>query len=135
MHKASAKKLINIAVTLESLPVIMDTFAQGHLPWAKVVHLVDFATPETDAELAEEAQYLSVRELETRASVAKLDPNKHEDAHQYRKLTFFTRGERWYLNGNLPLDLGAIVQGGIEQVADQEGLDAQTGEYRPLLVR
>jgi len=62
----TARQRVRVARALEHLPAIADAMEEGLLHWDKVRWLARFATPEEDAELAEEAigmSYAQVREM------------------------------------------------------------------------
>lgn len=63
----TAAQLVTVAERLEELPAIAGSFGEGRLSWDKTRALVRFATPETDADLAEEAQGLTASLVQTAA--------------------------------------------------------------------
>ena len=67
----SARELLEVGHGLELLPRISEAYEAGLLSWDQVVALVRFATPETDAELAESARSASVAQLQAAARRAR----------------------------------------------------------------
>ena len=118
----SARELLEVGHGLELLPRISEAYEAGLLSWDQVVALVRFATPETDAELAESARSASVAQLQAAARRARAQSaRQEEDNHRRRSLRWrWNHDESWLaLSGRLPADQGAVVVTALERLSSQ----------------
>lgn len=119
-----ARDLVLVAECVTDLPHLSERFASGQLSWNRLVLLCRFVTPETDALYANEGPSMSIaqlRELARRAEV--VTANDAVAAHDARSLSFRPSrcGRLLRLAGDLPIDMGAVVQAAVERVGDAQG--------------
>ena len=118
-----AAELVRVARALRALPAIAAVFAEGGLSWDQLVQLVRFATPESDAELAERAPGLSVGQLERMARIARANERKdreHSDPGTRRFLSIRPSKDRGWARGSflLPADQAAVCETALGRLAD-----------------
>jgi hypothetical protein len=145
VSRHTAADFVRIARALVSLPRLAETLAAGRLSFDQLRQVTRYATPETDAALAESAPPLSVAAL-ARAACAALSAAEREaelaedeaDAHAKRGLFFRpTRGGRrlrfW---GSLPAAEGELFRKAIDRIVDTSDSAAPDGEpFVPLASR
>ncbi|MGH2759342.1 MAG: DUF222 domain-containing protein [Actinomycetota bacterium] len=122
LGRDTASEWVRVSHAFETLPKIAETYEQGMLSWDQVRAVTEFATPETDAHLADEARRFSAAHLRRMARRFKPVPVEEEnDAHRDRALRMrWDLGARVLrLHGQLPAAEGAIVVKAIERVASQ----------------
>ncbi|HLF99091.1 MAG TPA: DUF222 domain-containing protein [Acidimicrobiia bacterium] len=100
MSPYAAREQARVAQALRSLPSIAGAHADGRLSFDQVRALTRYATPETDTDLAREAEGLSLRTLEFRARrTRKTSKAAARDLEDSRWLTMFWRGDRLVVRG------------------------------------
>lgn len=114
-----ASRLINAGHALVQLPLISAHLEKGSLSLDKVIELTRFATPETERRLVRWARRVTPAGIRDRAD--KLAAKKVEEVKgpiEARTLTWWGIDEdRWYLEGVLPADQGAVVVAAIDRLA------------------
>ncbi len=128
LGRETASEWVRVSHAFEQLPKIAETYEQGMLSWDQVRAVTEFATPETDAHLADEARRFSAAHLRRMARRFKpVGVDGENDAHRNRSFRM-----RWDLaarvlrvSGALPAVEGAIVEKAIDRVA------AQLAQSRP----
>lgn len=114
-----ASRMIAAGHALERLPVISAHLERGSLSLDKVIELTRFATPETEPKLVKWARRVTPSGIRDRAD--KLAAKKMDEVKgpiEARTLSWSGIDEdRWYLEGVLPADQGAIVVAAIDRLA------------------
>lgn len=115
----TAHQDVRLAHALETLPAISKTYEQGLLSRDQVLAVTEFATPETDEHLAEEARRFSAGHLRRMAQRFKPVPAAvEEEAHTKRefRMRWDLRNKMLTLSGRLPAAEGAVVEKAIERI-------------------
>lgn len=131
LPRSQARRLLEVAHALETLPSIATAFEKGLLSWGQIVPLVQIATPETDEGLAERAQGMDATQLEAAARRLRRVPRRQVDeVHDRRFVDWqWNHDGTWLrLRGRLPADQGAVVVTALERVAD--GVPRESGDRR-----
>src|SRR5437868_6699472 len=85
----TAREWVRVARSLEELPRLAATFAEGGLSFDQLVPVTRLASPETAAAMADQAPRLSAAQLETAARRARPVPvAEANEAHRRRYLRF-----------------------------------------------
>ncbi len=119
LGRDTAAEWVRVAYAFENLPAIADTYTQGLLSWDQARAVTEFATPQTDKHLAEEARRFSAGHLRRMARRFKPVPAVvEEEAHNNRELRmrWDLRTKMLTLSGRLPAAEGAIVEKAIERI-------------------
>lgn len=121
----TAAQLVSVGESLENLPNIAEAFGEGRLSWDKVRSLTRFATPDTEAALADQAQELSASQVHTLAR--RLRVPDAEKARKNRSLRKWWDQDRQYLNlhGRIPGAEGAVVEKALDRVASRVPQNAE----------
>jgi len=131
--RETATESVRVASAFEELPKLGDTYEEGRLSWDQVRAVTEFATPETDAHLAEEAPRFSAAHLRRMARRFKPVPASDENqAHRDRAFRM-----RWDLDarvlrmsGQLPAAEGSVVMKAIDRVAAELAQSRSYESYR-----
>jgi hypothetical protein len=107
---ATAREWVTAAAKLEKLPEIGHALSQGKLSFDQVKPLVELATPETDASLAERATHWSARQLRDLAAEARNQSDSQAAGNYTRRFLRFDDRRRAF-SGVLPADQYATVKG------------------------
>src|SRR4051812_32979377 len=129
---ATAKHVTETALALRHLPALDEAMSIGDLTLDQTRAAVQFATPETDAEIARIAVGMAPREI-ARAARTISPPSVADDAALYRRRSLslsWDEGHReLILHGRLPLEQGLAVEQAIRNAAKtQQADDKKTGE-------
>ena len=126
-----ARRWIDAARALESLPAVSEALDSGELHLDKVVELTRFATPETESRLLVWAGGVSCGAIRRKADVAiRRTVEDVEGIERSRSLTWWTfdDGRRFGIEGELPPAQGAVVARTLDDLAstvpvmpDEEG--------------
>lgn len=136
LSRRLAYELARVAEALRSLPRIAEAFAQGHFSWDQLRALTRYATPETDATLAEEARGLSLAGIEGRARRARRrSAEEAQAAFEERSLRMYWRGERLHLSGDLVGDRAAVVEKTLLRTLDRQARPPQGEPFDPFDAR
>jgi hypothetical protein len=122
ISKWAARRWINAAHVLPTLPLICEALDTGTLSLDKVVELCRFATPETEEKLITWARRVTVTGVRRRADLANRTPLEEVvDADRSRYLTYwwFDDGRRLGIEGAMPADTGAVVAKALDRLADR----------------
>ena len=121
---------------LDRLPNIAARFEEGRLSWDKTRALVRVATPDTDGELAAEAEALSASQTQTLARRTRA-AREAADEHARRYLRLRWDPERSWLrvHGRIPASQGVAVEKAITRLADHSGPDPTTNMFEEWDVR
>ena len=120
------------ARALEELPAVAAAYEEGELSGDQVAAIAQVATPETDSAWVEEAQRLSVPQLQAAARRGRPVPEGDAAAaHKARELTWWADEEHHcvHLRGRLPAAEGTVVVSALEAAAARYGPDPATGVY------
>ena len=115
-----ARRWVNCAYKLESLPVIEQAFVEGAISADKLVELTRFATPDTEKELLEWALDRSTAAVRDRADeelrIGEIDVKR---AERYRSLdwTWSEDRTRLFLEGSFPAVEGTKITKAIDRLA------------------
>ncbi|MGH9104129.1 MAG: DUF222 domain-containing protein [Acidimicrobiales bacterium] len=116
---SSASQLVRAATAVQALPEIRSAFGEGRLSFDQLRPALSLATPETDAEWAQEAPGMSAASLEAMARRARQRSAKDEaDEHRRRYLSLRDRGDHYRLSGRLTAADGAVVAKALGRLAD-----------------
>jgi hypothetical protein len=122
---ASARSLVRVAERLFDLPHLSDALSAGRISFDKVRAVAGVATPESDAELAEAATELSVRDLAELVRSARrpraADTRSEQEARSLR-----CNDALRTVNAQLPQDAYVEVRNALEARAKQLGSDGET---------
>lgn len=116
-----ARELARVADACRSLPAIFEAFAAGRISWDQLSTATRYATPATDAALAESLPGMSLRSIEARArrerrkSAADARREQEDDS-----LTMWRRGDRLRLRGDLGADLAATVEAALLRILERQ---------------
>jgi Domain of unknown function (DUF222)/HNH endonuclease len=89
LSPASARSFDHVGEQLEDLPNLTAGLSSGELTFDKVRAIADVATPASDRDLAEQAQGLTVRQLQDVARIERGAPRSRAEAdHEARSLRF-----------------------------------------------
>lgn len=130
----TASRMTETAEGLTDLPAIAERLGEGRLSFDQTRELVRFATASSDEALADEAQRLSVRELQHMARrAATVGAEDETDAHQQRRIRWWWdgSGRLLHLDGLLPGADGVVVARALERLAENVPNDPATGHPDP----
>ncbi len=135
MTSFTGRSLAKITQALPELPNIRRAFEQGRLSWDQLRAVVAFATPETDAELAESAPEMKPSEI--RATARQVDEQEVAEVRKTRYLTYQFRDDRpvFEMNVILPDEEGAAFITALTRKAGQADLDPEHGSVLEFGVR
>jgi hypothetical protein len=127
----SALRLTRTSSALRNLPALDEAMSSGALTLDQVAAAAEFATPETDAELARVALGKAPSAIAL-ASRTLAPPTVEDDKALYERRALsmtWTRGRRELVfRGRLPLDQGAVFEDAIWSIAKAErAVDKQSG--------
>ena len=129
---AHAGEFVRRARALEELPAVAAAYEEGELSGDQVAAIAQVATPETDSAWVEDAQRLSVPQLQAAARRGRPVPEGDAAAaHKARELTWWADEEHHcvHLRGRLPAAEGTVVVSALEATAARYGPDPVTGVY------
>lgn len=135
---STASELHRVAIAADSLPAITTSFAEGRLSWDHLRVLVTFATPETDAELAQAAQAWTVRAAERMARLARQKSEREareEHRSRYARFRWNRRNEMFELHARLADTEGAVMARVLHYLAGGMDKNPATGEWDAFEVR
>ena len=138
MARSTAREWVRIAGRLQELPVIAETFGEGRLGWDRMRTLTRFATPETDADLADDAQKNSAATVSMWArEQRKLAKADSQEAHEGRSVRWWWnhRDRTLRLSGRLPEDDGARLVKALDRISDSLPKNPETGLFDSADVR
>jgi hypothetical protein len=130
----TASRMAETAERLTELPAISARLGEGRLSFDQARELGRFATADTDETLADEAQRLSVRELQHMARrAAAVGAEDEADAQRQRRVRWWWdgTGRLLHLDGLLPGADGALVARALERIAENVPGDPDTGVPDP----
>ncbi len=131
MSTYSARILVKIATKLPELPCIREAYENGRLSWDQFRALVNVATPETDAELAETAPDLNPAQI--KAIAREVTDDTVAKARDSKDVTFwFHENEPLFeMKVVLPDEEGATFITALARKAGQIDLEPQDGSPLP----
>jgi hypothetical protein len=129
----TASDWLEVAKALEDLPATAAAYGEGRLSADQVRALVTFATPESEADLAQAAAGWSAAHTAAIARRARpVTPEEADDAQRRRSLRMWWGEDRClHVRGRLPDAAGAVVVQAVERIADQAPPDPATGLFEP----
>ena len=114
-----ARRWIAAAYALEGLPRTDEAFASGSLGIDKVVELIRFATPETEARLLRWAERVSGAAIRHRGDLAaRRQIEEVQQAEQRRFLQYWYTEDSVGLRGELPAAQGAVIAKALDRMAE-----------------
>lgn len=130
---SSARELVRVAKALGDLPETAATLDRGEISYDVGRFLTRFVTPETEAEILEEARGWSAGHARSVASRA--NPKIKEDsatAHEMRglKLWWSDSATTLHLNGRFSASDGAVIEAAIEAITAHT-MDSAPRDERP----
>jgi hypothetical protein len=125
LSTASARSLVRVAARLFDLPHLSDALSAGRVSFDKVRTVAGVATPESDADLAEAAAELSVRDLAELARSARR-PGRAEGRSEQEARSLRCNDALRTVNAQLPQDAYVEVRNALEARAKQVGSDGET---------
>ena len=129
---------VSVARALADLPCIGHAFAEGALAFDQVKQLVRFATPETDAALAEEASGYSAAQLRRMARRHREIAREEDDEpHLLRRFRLRWDPDRRTLvmSGRLPAAEGAVIEKTLDELVKQAPPNPETGWFEDVDTR
>lgn len=117
-----ARRWVNCARKLPTLPDIERSFVEGDLSLDKLVELARFATPDTERALCRWAQDVAVSTIRDRADYeARISEQTVREAERDRSLKWWYEadGTRLALHGSYPAVDGARIVKAIDRLADK----------------
>lgn len=127
-----AKRLVDAALALERLPRTSEALRSGRVSLDKVVELTRYVTPETERAEITWARRVSVRAVKARADeMSNPDRQETNDNRNGRYLQFNVVDDSLYLNGRIPVDVGAAFTAAVDAAAKQ--LTPAPGDQRLVL--
>lgn len=121
LARSEARKQVEVASALGSLPAIAAQFDSGALSFTQVAVLVDFVEPDGDAEWAERARGMHVEQLRAwRRSLRRVSTEEAQSDHEQRKLAWWWDPHSRFLKiqGQLPAEQGAVVDKALGRLVD-----------------
>jgi hypothetical protein len=119
---ATAREWVTAAAKLRQLPQISDALSKGKLSFDQVKPLVEVATPETDATLAEQATHWSAKQVRELAIAARKQSDAQATGQFARRFLRFDDRRR-SLTGVLPEDQYAVVKSSLVARASRRQRD------------
>jgi Domain of unknown function (DUF222) len=126
----TAMRWAETALALGDLPYLNEAFSSGRICFDKVSVAVEIATPETDAQVADEAARLTVTALRTIARRQReVTPHEEAQAREKRCLwwSWTNGGTMLNLKARLTAEQGARVTAALERTAKQQPTHDQDG--------
>jgi hypothetical protein len=126
VSKATARALTHVGERASDLPHLVGSLCAGEVSFDKVSAVVDVATPDTDAELRDQARLCTVRELAevTRSAAALPDRSSGHSSHDRKYLRF--NDSLGTMSMQLPADEYAETRSHLEARAKDIPSDGQT---------
>ena len=121
----TARAYSQVGKLLFDLPHLSDALSAGRVSFDKVRAVAGVATPESDADLAEAAAELSVRDLAELARSARR-PGRAEDRSEQEARSLRCNDALRTVNAQLPQDAYVEVRNALEARAKQVGSDGET---------
>jgi Domain of unknown function (DUF222)/HNH endonuclease len=118
----AARRWIQAAHALPTLPHLSAALEAGTLSIDKIVELCRFATPETERRLIRWAQRVTVTGIRRKADLASRGSEEdvvEADRTRWLRYWWSDDGRRLGLEGALPADQGAIVARTLDRIADR----------------
>jgi Domain of unknown function (DUF222)/HNH endonuclease len=109
VNASTARDWVTAATKLRALPEISGKLARGKLSFDQVRQLVDVATPETDASLAEKATHWSAKQVRELANAARRRSDEQAGNTYARRFVRFDDRRRTF-SGMLPDEQYAVVK-------------------------
>src|SRR5213082_3355476 len=127
----TAREWVRVARSLEELPRLAETFAEGGLSFDQVAPVTKLASPETEAAMADQAPGLSAAQLEWAARRARPVPTA--EANQAHRQRYFRMrpddGGFRHVSGRLAEAEAAVVERAITALAEAAPPDPVTKVY------
>ena len=128
------RRLVTLAHRLESLPELRHRFSSGRFTLAAVEILAEVATPDTETELADEAEALDLPAIERMAR--RSDPPSSDDAvTAFRSRWLSTQWDLHHgemsIAGKLTGAEAALVEDRLHAAAEHTPPNPETGTYDP----
>ena len=133
---STAREWVRMAESLADLPAIDAVVAQGRLSLDQLAPLTRLATPETDEDLASRAQGWTAQQ--TRALAARAQAPKvtdANDAHDKRRLRWWSDDNVVHLKGQLPVDQGTLITNVLTRMASDSPPDPERKVYETFEAR
>ncbi len=133
---STAREWVRMAESLADLPAIDAAVAEGRLSLDQVAPLTRLATPETDEDLASRAQGWTAQQTRALAARARV-PKVHDanDAHDKRRLRWWSDDHVLHLKGELPVDQGTLITNVLTRVASDSPPDPERKVYETFEAR
>jgi hypothetical protein len=115
-----ARRLINVAHVLPSLPLTRAAFEAGKLSLDQILELCRFATPETERKLIRWAKRVTVMAIRHKAEVSSHTDKKEAaelDNQRWLSYWFYEDSKLMGLQGCLPADQGAVIAKALDRLA------------------
>src|SRR6266571_4796993 len=128
-----ARRWIDAAHALASLPLLRAAFSRGALGIDKVVEVSRFATPDTEAKLISWAQGVSCGAIRHRGDLlVRRSLQQAAEVDQARTLSwwYLDEGRRFGLYAELPAERGAVVARALDRLAGE--VPVLPGEEGPV---
>lgn len=129
MHQSTARRHVHVGKALAELPALRKALSAGDLCFDQVAEVTKFATPETDASWASDAQRFDASQLER---IARWQKKKERVKDPREERTFRKRWDHeegmlsfW---GRLGLDEGAAFEAYLERRAEVLAREAEEAE-------
>jgi hypothetical protein len=127
VRSATARAEVEVARGLESLPCVAAAAEAGDLSFDQLEHIVQLATPATDAEWAERGRHAAPSDLARMARRQRAVSAQEMQQRQHaRGLRWWRQGEWLRLNGQIPDVDGALVEAVLEHMVN--GMKPPKGE-------
>jgi len=138
VRHSTARRLVATARRLQTLPVLSERFGEGVLSFDQVEALARTATPDTEADLVEEALGMSNAALDRAARRANPRTPEEEKSVWERRELFIQKNldqSEGRLSARMPGDEIEIVANAISARADQMPVNPETGIHDPYPAR
>jgi hypothetical protein len=127
----AAARLVKTSDALRELPALDEAMRTGALSLDQVAAAAEFATPETDAQIARVAVGMAPGEI-GRVARTIVPPKVADDAALYKRrslrMTWTAGGRELVFGGRLPLEQGLVFEQAIRDIAKQQrAVDKQAG--------
>jgi hypothetical protein len=131
LGSATAREWVRVGHALAELPELAAAYGAGVLSWDQIRPATRFATPTTDATLAQQLPGYSARQIGLLARQRRPIPT--DETTEMGEIAFRPDHRRhgWRISGFLPADAGATVRAALGRAADQIGTDPTTGVWAP----
>ena len=138
VRHSTARRLVATARRLQTLPVLSDRFGEGVFSFDQVEALARTATPDTEADLVEEALGMSNAALD-RAARRATPPTPEEEKSVWERRELYVQKNLDQSEGRLSARMpGAeleIVAAAIAEKADRAPVNPETGVHDPYPAR